>query len=811
MTSVNFLGQFPIWLSLLVAIAAGAACWKLYSLESAKVGWPYSFLLPLLRSAAVALVILILSGPTLHRRSIHGEPAELTFLIDASRSMSLSDRGYSEPLKQQIAQALQWQSASVASAHLVERSSRYERAVRLLKSSTLLDDLSKQFNLSVARFSDSEPIILVQSTAVDPHIDLSSSDAWNAELGEATAIGDALSNQNSRTSTHAEAAGTESQPTSSAKEGPKSLVVLLSDGRNNSGSTISAQIARMKGSATSVIAVGYGSEIDQDDLAVVDIEYPKQIFFRDRLRGSVFVKEKSSQPREYQIVIAHDGQPLWQHTLQSQNSDRRRVDYSFPIEKLVESIRAGRPTDERHAVVPIQLEVSLSELPLEADLGNNRQSFRLAASTHTSSVLILDGRARWETRYIKNLFDRDPNWKVNMVRLDKNIVVADPVADSQPSTLAAGIRGQRFPATKSELMDYDLIVLGEVEPGILTEIEFNWIAEFVEHSGGGLILIDGDFGLLHQDHCRPLQPLMSLQPKQETLTGGLHRVRPQTNSTQAAILQLTDQPSASLLAWNDLQPIRIKPMELKPGGEVLLETNNEPSLPVLALRQFGAGRVAHFATDETWRWRFKVADQIHGRFWNQIATAVMRLPFAVENSLAAIDSGRIEYKAAELIEIRCRLRQPDGMAASPLRVEAVISGGASQLIATMTPHPHIPGIYTTTAGPLPAGEYTVKIRATDFSADSLDLETRFHVTSDRSLEMTDVTCDVAALQDLAEQTGGTYLHESEVERLESLIQPFQAGKISESDIILWQSYWWFTPIVLLLIAEWILRKRSGLI
>jgi hypothetical protein len=33
----------------------------------------------------------------------------------------------------------------------------------------------------------------------------------------------------------------------------------------------------------------------------------------------------------------------------------------------------------------------------------------------------------------------------------------------------------------------------------------------------------------------------------------------------------------------------------------------------------------------------------------------------------------------------------------------------------------------------------------------------------------------------------------------------------ESDTVLWQSYWWFVPIVLLLTIEWIIRERAGLL
>jgi len=37
------------------------------------------------------------------------------------------------------------------------------------------------------------------------------------------------------------------------------------------------------------------------------------------------------------------------------------------------------------------------------------------------------------------------------------------------------------------------------------------------------------------------------------------------------------------------------------------------------------------------------------------------------------------------------------------------------------------------------------------------------------------------------------------------------GRVIESDTVLWQSWWWFVPIVLLLTVEWIVRKRMGML
>ena len=48
-------------------------------------------------------------------------------------------------------------------------------------------------------------------------------------------------------------------------------------------------------------------------------------------------------------------------------------------------------------------------------------------------------------------------------------------------------------------------------------------------------------------------------------------------------------------------------------------------------------------------------------------------------------------------------------------------------------------------------------------------------------------------------------------RLPELLSPLSSGRVVESETLIWQSYWWFAAIVMLLTAEWVLRKRAGLL
>ena len=64
---------------------------------------------------------------------------------------------------------------------------------------------------------------------------------------------------------------------------------------------------------------------------------------------------------------------------------------------------------------------------------------------------------------------------------------------------------------------------------------------------------------------------------------------------------------------------------------------------------------------------------------------------------------------------------------------------------------------------------------------------------------------------MAQASGGRFFREEELDRLAGVLEPLSSGRVIESDMFLWQSYWWFTLVILLLTLEWLLRKREGML
>jgi hypothetical protein len=50
-----------------------------------------------------------------------------------------------------------------------------------------------------------------------------------------------------------------------------------------------------------------------------------------------------------------------------------------------------------------------------------------------------------------------------------------------------------------------------------------------------------------------------------------------------------------------------------------------------------------------------------------------------------------------------------------------------------------------------------------------------------------------------------------VDQVLKLLEPMTAGTVQESESPLLESGWWFALLVLLLTAEWLIRKRLGML
>ncbi|MCE9680700.1 hypothetical protein LZP69_16400, partial [Shewanella sp. AS1] len=84
---------------------------------------------------------------------------------------------------------------------------------------------------------------------------------------------------------------------------------------------------------------------------------------------------------------------------------------------------------------------------------------------------------RWEYRYLKNALRRDHTTEVDVLLCTSdNAFIWDGTDGKQPL--------EQFPINRKEISEYDVILLGDVNPTIFTTEQITLIRDFVREGGG---------------------------------------------------------------------------------------------------------------------------------------------------------------------------------------------------------------------------------------------------------------------------------------------------------------------------------------
>ena len=952
MTSLRFVGDLPMWLGLLLAMIVAVLSWRYYRRESFDLPHRLRWFLPLLRSLAFFLGVMVLTGPVLHHRTIIGELGRVQVYLDTSNSMTMQDRHMSPGRKLLVAEQLGWLSPGKVDATLLKLADELSDARRefvkqtssdnntnvgrallpveevegtgksarptgnptaanvqkaaqafldRLKSmqSRLPQSVAEQFttellppletfaasNLAESDATVSPPIALAKvcelieasiheafHEAVAEIIESGDESIRSAltlfdetprwrrtELGLTDSAADILASlrevhdvdvlmlngdqavvQNIASTDSDSPAQNAILPIAEARSNstevafanltdlstgivssqkgisktndaessttpPQTAVVLFTDGQHNAGPSPLQTARVLGGQGVAFYCISVGATQQAADLAVIGLEHPQVVFQKDRVRGAMIIRDQMPAGKSFVAQISHADEVLWQEQLMTQNSVERHVEFEFAIDELVERMGAQFASDVEQHALPLAFQASIVPLPEESETSNNQRTIRLAAITESYKVLLIDGRSRWETRYLRNVYERDEQWRVNTV-------IAGPGTDN--ATLLRGDQDGQFPADRDALFEYDMIIFGEVSPELLTEAEFTWIREFVEIRGGGMVFIDGQRGRLRELTEQNLATLLPVDWLPEVIASKPTALQLSDKGATESALRLAVDDQQNRRFWLELPaPHTLSVVEALPGAEVLVEVDAAGrQLPAMVTRPFGAGRVLYMAFDETWRWRYKVADTWHQRVWNQLARYVMPRPFAVSDEYASLDSGPVSYDFGDSVDIRVRLMGLDGKPSSNATADALVwKDGRIISTISLDPDTDVPGIYRGLSPALPEGEYEVSLRASGYSESVLKARTQFVVLPPESGEMSQTAANEDLLKQMATASGGAFLREEEMGKLAALLSPLSNGRVVESDTLIWQSYWWFAAIVTLMTLEWMLRKRAGLL
>ncbi|MFT4589424.1 MAG: putative membrane protein [Candidatus Binatia bacterium] len=581
--------------------------------------------------------------------------------------------------------------------------------------------------------------------------------------------------------------------------------VLISDGRHNMGDS-PVNLAKILGNrGTPVYTLGIGTPLPPEDLSILEVDAPDSVFYESRATGTIRLNDNMPSGQRFTLTIEREGRILWQKELVTERNPSRTIAYDFPIKNLVGREIENRDSDLKLSAVPLDLEVKVTELPGEKDTSNNRRPLRFAAITEKPRALILEGRPRWEFRYLRNVFERDNSW-------DVNALLAGGGGEEKP--WRRGKEKGQFPDDLETLYSYHLIVFGDVPMTMFRPKELQWLRDYVENRGGGIVFMDGRRTPLSRYSRTPIGNLFPVEWMKTPLTGRNVQMEFTASDSISGPVSLVSGEEQNKRIWSQLPGPRFAAAaKALPGSEVLLTASSAGrSVDAMVYRRQGAGQVLYIGHDESWRWRYNVGDLYHQKFWNQVSRWIMEPSFPVEDKYVALDTGGLMYSPGDIARIRVRLRDLEGRLILDAKASAdIYSKGEKVASVALTADANSGGIFRGETAPLKEGDYEVKVSVEGLPESEMKAKTYFTVQAEGGGEMADLSANEELLREVARHSGGQFFREEEISQLADKLKPLSKGRIVESDLLLWQSYWWFIPIVLLLTLEWALRKRAGML
>lgn len=601
---------------------------------------------------------------------------------------------------------------------------------------------------------------------------------------------------------------------------PLAGVVVLSDGRTVAEPD-RAVVRRLAADRAPVIAVPLGSAEPVGDLAVRDAAGPGVAFVNDLAPVRVAIDRLGAAARSaggtLRLIDSATGLTL----------DEARVE---PGSDTDEVILTARPETAGAAEWVVRLETDGPDL-IE---GNNTATVQVELLDRPLRSLYIDGVARWEQRYLKNLLLREPSVT------SSNLILAPNRRYLQEGDVELGA----LPVSPEEWAEYDVVILGDVRPEVFTADQIRSLREHIEVRGGGLIWIGGPAWTPDAWRGTPLADLLPFTgagPQTDTI-GEPVVMAPTDAAERLGVLRLgatandgwPEAVSDPASGWSQLRwAQRITPEQLKPATEVLAvgvpaaalagpapaPAARDAGWPLVMSMRFGAGRSLYVATDEIWRWRFGRGEALPERFWLQMVRLLAResLSRSARPAVVTLAPGRptVGEPARVTIELLDEALVELDLPELVVRVQRRPGPGESEIEAetftrelTLRRDPGSPRRYAATWTPPAAGDWSFEPVDSALAALGLGIEARAALADD---ELRRPETDHALLARLADATGGRVLAPDRLAEVSTLLPNRQLRIVHERQETLWDSPLALIVLLTLLTGEWVGRRIIRLI
>jgi uncharacterized membrane protein len=776
----TFTGDWPAGIVILIAVGAVALTFLFYRRKRAQLSRRAFILLTVLRTLVIVATALFLMKPVIRFSRNRTEQNQVIVLQDVSQSMGIHD-------------AIEGRSRLDAGLFLLR-----EAPYRLLE-----------------RVSDTHKVRFFTFGGVTA--ETQSSGVFQANE-RTTALGDALKE-------------------SVARVGPQSTaaVILLTDGVPTSGED-PRKVARTLGVPIFPVALG-GKMAEKGkffDIGIAGVPHNLELIVNN-------IGKLKFTLSNFGIEGLSDADRALTMTLKYKDQVVATAPVQFPAQNGLREVEIEYTPKEAGVQT---LTVALPVLPGEPITENNSREFIVRVVDPKIRVLIVEGVIRSEYRFLRKVLGSDPTIEVtSVIKKNKEEFYQQ---DSDPGIdLSRGL-----PRKQEDSKKFDVVILGDIARAEFTDEQLQFLKEFVS-GGGGLLAVGGYHaygpGGYADGPVADLLPVKIQGPADGQSVGNFTPALTPLGKAHPIFEGcgkfFEDSLNPSQPAPGDTATLdgANRVVGVKPGAEVLMVNPKETlagggeKMPVVAVQQFGTGRVLALTADTTWKWKFQMEghglDSPYYRFWRQsVRWATGRKdqngPRVKDRLIAWAD--KLEYASGEPIVIEARVQTADGEPLDNAKVEVEIRNSTAAGAAPTPPaapksagerarstkavlerDPQTVGQYRGSVSPPAGGFCRAIVTAADPDGEFGRVEFEFSVGQTAG-EFDRVDVDEVLLQTLAAETGGEFHTFATAAQIPEELDQRQHRVMYREEKNIWNE-WGFALVFLACAStEWFLRKRNAL-
>ncbi len=599
-------------------------------------------------------------------------------------------------------------------------------------------------------------------------------------------------------------------------------VVLVSDGN---ATDFAAWKADAKGAP--VFTVLAGDKAPPDDFSIVEASVATSPFEDAPITITARVTGNGKGTLQ---VLGEDKKPVASEKVTLSGSSAQTVRLRVPVAKS--------------GVTFYQL-AHQSEGVKEATLANNTRLLVADRGAGPYRVLYVSGRPNWEYKFLRRAIAGDDDIQmpalVRIAKREPKFEWRGKAGESvnplfrgfgakdgeeaqrydQPVIIRLGTKDAKeltdgFPKAAEDLFaEFRAIILDDIEAQFFTQEQMNLIERFVSERGGALLMLGGQecFRAGGYDNT-PIGRMLPVYLDQATSGPAVADAR--FNLTREGWLESwmrlrTDREEdekrlASMAAFHSVNPA----FSIKPGASILATVSDaQNSYPAIAVQRFGEGRVGSMLIGDLWRWGLNDEDSHKDmdRLWRQLMRWLVvdvndSITFASETDAA--DQERVKlavrvkdraFKANSDAIVKIEVTQPDGSKSQLFAEPSLKEAGLfeTEFFASK------PGYYRATTTVEDAEKRTtLGTKAIGWTHDPLAMEFA-KLEPNRDL-----------MQRIATETGGQMIALDDIGDLPEMLKNIRVPVEVTLSTPLWHTPWIFIAILLLLLGEWILRRKGGM-